>query len=90
MQTISSESNSQNFFNEINMDAMLATALKEREKMLLKSPILQEFQNDINTATNGYEEVSQRLEGLAAAAKNFNEKRDIFTRLSKIKKNIFD
>ncbi|MBF0113262.1 MAG: hypothetical protein HQK74_11105 [Desulfamplus sp.] len=61
----------------MDIDAMLESALKEREKIILAYPLLQEFQDDIDRTINGFKDSTKRLESLALAARNFNIKRGI-------------
>ncbi|MBF0377745.1 MAG: hypothetical protein HQK72_09715 [Desulfamplus sp.] len=75
-------------FNSIDIDAILKIALQERDSMLSESPLLREFQQDIDKTVNRFEDVTQRLESLALAARTFNIKREIPDRIAEIETKV--
>ncbi|SLM31089.1 hypothetical protein MTBBW1_2690002 [Desulfamplus magnetovallimortis] len=72
-------------FSTLSVDTILAEALKERDEILSRSSLLKEFQKEIDTALNGFTEVNLRFEGLADAARSFNNKREISERLAEFR-----
>ncbi|MBF0379364.1 MAG: hypothetical protein HQK72_18095 [Desulfamplus sp.] len=75
-------------FDAIDVDAILKVALQERDSMLSESPLLREFQKDIDKTVNGFKDVTKRLESLALAARLFNLKREIPEKIIAIEKSM--
>lgn len=69
---------------QMDVNAILERALQERETIISRSLLLREFQDDIDTAVNGSRDLTQRLEKIAVAAKYFNHKRGISTKISNL------
>ena len=77
-----------NLFNEIDINNILVMALQERDVMLSGSPIMQEFQSDIDSTINGFKDATKRLESLAVAAKKFSIKRGIPEKIAQFERDI--
>ncbi|MBF0302671.1 MAG: hypothetical protein HQK73_06495 [Desulfamplus sp.] len=75
-------------FDSIDIDAILKVALQERDSMLSESPLLREFQKDIDKTVNGFKDVTKRLESLALAARTFNIKREIPEKIAQLEKSM--
>ncbi len=75
-------------FDSIDIDTILKMALQERDAMIAKSTVMQEFQQDIDKIVNGFRDVTKRLESLALAARTFNIKREIPEKIAQLEKSM--
>ncbi len=85
---IISDEAAENRFNEIDINNILLIALQERDAIISNSPVLKEFQSDIDSTINGFKNINTRLESLAVAAKKFSIKRGIPERIAEFERDI--